>query len=984
MTQSFELVAGDDLGEDLHVVSFRGWERASEGYALDITIEASPSHNCARELTGRRGTLLVRVGRRPRLFHGILSAVTLLGYGRHGADARASYTVRLESRFNMLRHAKRSRVFQDKTVQEVVGEVLGAAHIPAMWRLHHELPKREYITQFEETDEAFVRRITAEAGIFFYFLQPPLPGLGDAIIDDPTAIQALRAALLSSGVSRFVGEVMVFGDGSAAYRTHGELPSVVASMVAGVASRFLDGPVAGAVHQIAEAVAAKIDSGDALIYRPAGDGLVDDHRDVVRDIRVGQSVRSSAAEFRVFDPRRPLAPLVYEHEEGGLDEIRDGLMRGEVPDAGALRDAATEHATAALENARHGEHENHHKPDQIYEHHERFLVPDWEFCEREPERMLGRARRDRELARAETLTPHAACGYRFRVADHPLDWVNREYVAMEVRHEGRSHQRGGGTEDAPVYKNDVVCVPAHVPILPDLPEARVVQTCLTATVIGPEHDTEIHTRDVAEIKIRFHWDRDEHGTCWVRTMQSWSGAGWGAQFMPRVGMEVVVGFDGGDPDKPIVLGCLYNGTHPPPYALPASQTQSGVRTRSTPAAEGAGYNELMFDDAAGRELLRMRAQRDMEAVVVQDERRDVRRDRETRIRRDEALIVERNRDEAVHGDRTLEIEGQSDERFRSVRRVHVVGSDSVHVEGSQEVFVETDASRTTHGTLSETVHGNAQIDVAGSYAMSIGGETPSTSSVFTQGVYQLGASQRLELRADETLVLSCGDSQIVLHPDRIELSSPTVTVSAEDELVAARNGSFVRLTDTTEIGGDSVQLAAESSSLALGSGAELCGSTVSLAQSPSQAEAPETEDSDSDTQELALRILGDDGEGLGDKRFEVRCSGERFEGSTDGDGWIRERVPADATQASITVWTVQYPDRGRRTWTVAIEELESASTLDGARSRLRNLGFATGAGEAMDETTMESLRRFQRLNDVPVTGELDDDTSSALERAHGH
>ena len=66
-------------------------------------------------------------------------------------------------------------------------------------------------------------------------------------------------------------------------------------------------------------------------------------------------------------------------------------------------------------------------------------------------------------------------------------------------------------------------------------------------------------------------------------MQPWAGAGWGHQFIPRIGTEVVVAFEGGDPDKPLVLGSVYNGTHPA-FPLPNEKTRSGIRTQSSPAA----------------------------------------------------------------------------------------------------------------------------------------------------------------------------------------------------------------------------------------------------------------------------------------------------------------------------------------------------------------------------------------------------------------
>lgn len=95
--------------------------------------------------------------------------------------------------------------------------------------------------------------------------------------------------------------------------------------------------------------------------------------------------------------------------------------------------------------------------------------------------------------------------------------------------------------------------------------------------------------------MQFPWERegknDEIGSCWLRVATARSGNGFGAQFIPRIGQEVVVSFIDGDPDKPLITGCVYNGANALPYALPANQTQSGIKTHSE-----QGFNELRFDD----------------------------------------------------------------------------------------------------------------------------------------------------------------------------------------------------------------------------------------------------------------------------------------------------------------------------------------------------------------------------------------------------
>lgn len=141
----------------------------------------------------------------------------------------------------------------------------------------------------------------------------------------------------------------------------------------------------------------------------------------------------------------------------------------------------------------------------------------------------------------------------------------------------------------------------------------------TATVTGPGGE-EIHTDEYGRIKVQFHWDRaggkDEHSSCWVRTMMPWTGKNWGAIAIPRIGQEVVISFEEGDPDRPLCIGMLYNDKTMPPYPLPANKTQSGVKTNSSKG--GGGFNELMFEDKKGEELVRFQSEKDYEQIVKND------------------------------------------------------------------------------------------------------------------------------------------------------------------------------------------------------------------------------------------------------------------------------------------------------------------------------------------------------------------------------
>ena len=135
-----------------------------------------------------------------------------------------------------------------------------------------------------------------------------------------------------------------------------------------------------------------------------------------------------------------------------------------------------------------------------------------------------------------------------------------------------------------------------------------------------EDGEEISTNQYGQVRVQFFWDSAQQ-SFWARVAQPLAGSQWGAQFIPRVGMEVLVEFEQGDPDYPVVVGCLYNGNNMFPYDLPGNKTQSGVKSNSSKG--GGGYNELMFEDQKGGEQVRFHAQKDLNSVIENDETRKV-------------------------------------------------------------------------------------------------------------------------------------------------------------------------------------------------------------------------------------------------------------------------------------------------------------------------------------------------------------------------
>ena len=168
-------------------------------------------------------------------------------------------------------------------------------------------------------------------------------------------------------------------------------------------------------------------------------------------------------------------------------------------------------------------------------------------------------------------------GHWFTLTDHDDKSLNIDWLIIAVNHE----------YDGSRYHNRFTAIPKSTPYRPLSATPAPFMHTQTATVVGKSGE-EIWTDKLGRVKVQFPWDREgnnnETSSCWLRVATAWSGNGFGAQFIPRIGQEVVVSFIDGDPDKPLITGCVYNGANALPYALPANQTQSGIKTKSEKAS----------------------------------------------------------------------------------------------------------------------------------------------------------------------------------------------------------------------------------------------------------------------------------------------------------------------------------------------------------------------------------------------------------------
>ncbi|MDC0660904.1 type VI secretion system tip protein TssI/VgrG [Leisingera sp. SS27] len=335
----------------------------------------------------------------------------------------------------------------------------------------------------------------------------------------------------------------------------------------------------------------------------------------------------------------------------------------------------------------------------------------------------GRGVADRRLEeeRGQVLRHHAegdvvslGAGWRVTLAgDEVPGATGQTFVCLKATHRFRAQAYGSGDasgDEAP-YEGSYVLTPETAPFRPERrTKGPRVQGPETAVVVG---EGEIDCDEHGRILVRFHWDWEKAHTMRVRVSQNWASQGWGGMVIPRIGMEVIVEHLRGDPDKPIVTGCVYNGKNKPPYELPKHKTRS---TFKTDTHKGRGFNELRFEDEKGLEEIRVHAEKDLNTIVGQDE----------------AKLVMRNYSEMVRDNRLEETVG--------------------------------DAYHSVAGTLTFSVGNNGFV---ATNAMGLGMQTNKVSAAGSR----LGKLENLGQR-DGSFVLSCdGDKSETVQGNSVEIVS---------------------------------------------------------------------------------------------------------------------------------------------------------------------------------------------------------------------
>lgn len=286
----------------------------------------------------------------------------------------------------------------------------------------------------------------------------------------------------------------------------------------------------------------------------------------------------------------------------------------------------------------------------------------------------------------------AAPGYLFTLRNHPRQAENREYLVVGAHYRIREGGYASGSGSSSLFDVGFIVLPSSVPYraprVTPMPHTHGPQT---AKVVGKEGE-EIWTDNYGRVKVQFHWDRvgqrNENSSCWVRVSSPWAGGGFGGIQLPRVGDEVIVDFIGGHPDRPIIIGRVYNAGNMPPWELPGNATQSGFLSRTKEGTPRTA-NAFMFEDKTGQEEIWMHAERNYRTEIELDESHSTDRHRLTNIGHNDTCYV--------GGKREIHVTGPDVLTVAKTRDVSVTGHENYTVQASRKTEVKDGLNEEIYG-----------------------------------------------------------------------------------------------------------------------------------------------------------------------------------------------------------------------------------------------------------------------------------------------
>ncbi len=545
------------LGKDeLVLTGFEGRERLNDLFDFEVSCIAAASDVDFDSLIGTHATVdISTLQGGEQAFDGIVTEARWTGLTDHGDG----YQLRLQPWFFLASLRRNQRIFHNKSVIEILEELLGAyADVgKTETRLSQDYPELEYTVQYRESDMDFACRMMERHGISYHFEHKS----GD--------------------------HLMVLSDDAKEHIDIGARP-----------------------------------------YKP----------------HAGHHMREIGHVRRWARARR----------------ITTGTIR--------LTDYNFKTPTAAMEVDRTGDAGHPQGAIESYDFPGDYLEAGRGSVVADLRTKSERGQSDRFEADGDVVSLRA--GSRMTLEGDAVPGHGAEYLCLSATHLFRANAYRSSSEvsDEDAYEGHYVMMPSDRPMVPERKTPlATVRGPQTGTVVG---DGEIDCDEYGRILVHLHWDLDKAHTMRCRVSQNWASKGWGGMVIPRIGMEVVVEFLEGDPDKPLVTGCVYNGKNDPPYPLPEHKTKSVFRSDTH---QGGGFNEITFEDQCGEENISLHAQKDQTLKVLNNRSKRVDNDQVESVGRNKAISIGKNHQENIGGSMNLSVGSSGFGLFAALGAVAAAG-----------------------------------------------------------------------------------------------------------------------------------------------------------------------------------------------------------------------------------------------------------------------------------------------------------------------
>ncbi len=372
---------------------------------------------------------------------------------------------------------------------------------------------------------------------------------------------------------------------------------------------------------------------------------------------------------------------------------------------------------------------------EVYDGNSAFAYKDASEGEAEAKRRLEVYEWQAKVFRGESGCRGLTVGRKFRIDGHfwfdPAKQDDNEFFVVGIEIDAKNNFDDASTQPGS-FRSTLALIRSKIPYRPVRQhEKPIMPGPQSAIVVGPKGQ-EIHTDGMGRIKVQFPWDRygknDHESSCWIRVSQPWAGRGWGTVAIPRVNQEVIVDFLNGDPDRPIIVGRMFNAEQTPPYALPDGAHQMGFHSNSTPG--GGGFCEIVIHDRKGDELVNIHSQKDMATTVQNNHVTVVNGPNQTNIvsQGQHANIVRKaisvqSQDEHIQHTAKTAVILHAQEQHMALKAKGPVQIESdtehVHVKGSQSIILECGKAKITLSADGQIVIDGTRVVVLGSQSVDL-------------------------------------------------------------------------------------------------------------------------------------------------------------------------------------------------------------------------------------------------------------------------